>query len=289
MNSPIDSQAGFSPPRPRVSVVVPAFRNAEHLAQTLDSILAQDYDDYELIVADHASDDDTPGILARYVDHPKVRVLAPTPPGGGALANWNRVSAEARGELLKLVCGDDLIAPDSLSAQVAAFDAHPSVVLVACQRDLVDTHGRVIMRARGLAHLDGLVSGKAAVRAALRAGTNIFGEPGCVMFRRDLLVHMGGWDNSHPYLIDQATYTGIMLGGDVFAIRRSQACFRISAGQWSVRLMRYQSDQAIAFHRELRRRNPGLISGGDLLLGNLRAVSMAIGRRAAYFWFRRRM
>ena len=289
MSSPMDTPAGFIRARPRVSVVVPAFRNAAHLAQTLESVLAQDYEDYELVVADHSSDDDTPRILARYADHPKVRVLPPTPAGGGALANWNRVSAEARGELLKLVCGDDLIAPDALSAQVAAFDANPTVVLVASQRDLVDTHGQVIMRARGLAHLDGRVSGKAAARASVRAGTNIFGEPGCVMFRRELLERMGGWDNSHPYLIDQATYTGIMLGGDVFAIRRPLASFRISAGQWSVRLMRSQSDQAIAFHRELRERNPGLISGGDLLLGNLRAVFMAVGRRAAYHWLRRRM
>lgn len=273
----------------RVSVVVPAFRNADYLAQTLDSILLQDYDDYEVVVADHSSDDATPQILEGYANHPKVRVLSPTPTGGGALANWNRVSAEASGEFLKLVCGDDLITRDALRKQVAALDAHPSAVLLACQRDLIDAHGKTIIAARGLAGLDGLVPGKAAVRATVRAGTNIFGEPGCVMFRRELLVREGGWDNTFPYLIDQASYTRIMLHGDVVALREPLASFRINAGQWSVRLMKQQADQSIAFHKRLRERDPGLLSAADVMLGNGRALLMATTRRAAYHWLRHRM
>ena len=81
---------------PRVSVVVPAYNNAEYLAATLDSVLAQEFTDYELVVADHSSSDATAEILGRYASHPKVRVLPPTPTGGGALANWNRVSRHAR-------------------------------------------------------------------------------------------------------------------------------------------------------------------------------------------------
>ncbi len=276
--------------RPRVSVVIPAYRNAKYLALTLDSILAQDFIGYEVIVADHSSDDDTSEVLARYASHPLVRVLSPTPRGGGAVLNWNRVSSMAQGEFLKLVCGDDLIAPDALSTQVAAFDEHPSVVLVASQRDLVDAHGDVIMRARGLIGLrEGLISGSQAIRASLRAGTNIFGEPGCVLLKRELLESIGGWDSTYPYLIDQATYTEIMLRGDVFLIRRRLASFRISAEQWSVALAKMQSEQAIAFHRKLQRKYPKLISRSDLLLGNFKARIMALGRRAIYFWLARRM
>ncbi|MDE2156066.1 MAG: glycosyltransferase family 2 protein [Xanthomonadaceae bacterium] len=273
----------------RVSVVVPAFRNADYLALTLDSILAQDYGDYELVVADHSSDDATSQILERYASHPKVRVLPPTPAGGGALANWNRVSFEARGEFLKLVCGDDLIAPDALRKQVAALDAHPTAVLLACKRDLIDAHGRTVIAARGLAGLDGLVPGRVAVRTAVRAGANIFGEPGCVMLRRELLMREGGWDNTYPYLIDQASYTRIMLHGDMVALREPLASFRINAGQWSVRLTKQQASQAIAFHKELRGHDPSLLSAADVMLGNGRAVLMATKRRAAYHWLHHRM
>ncbi|CAH0196880.1 MULTISPECIES: glycosyltransferase family 2 protein [Stenotrophomonas] len=274
---------------PRVSVVVPAYRNVEYLAQTLDSILAQDYDDFELVVADHSSNDGTDALLARYADHPRVRVLSPTPTGGGAKANWDRVSMAARGELLKLVCGDDLIAPNALSRQVAALDAHPSAVLVASKRDLVDAQGKVIIAARGLGALKGLVSGRDAVRASVLAGTNLFGEPGCVMFRRELLVQAGGWDNSHPYLIDQASYSAIMLQGDMVALRESLASFRINAGQWSVRLMNDQAQQAIDFHNALAAADPQLLSPMTLRLGNLKARLMAQARRLTYLWLGRRM
>ena len=274
---------------PRVSVVVPAYNNARYLAATLDSILAQDYPDYELVVADHSSTDDTAGVLERYVSHPKVRVLSPTPRGGGALANWNRVSGHARGELLKLVCGDDLIAPSLLREQVEALDAHPGTVLVACSRDVIDAAGGILIRGRGLAALDGRVRGEEALRATVRAGTNIFGEPACVLFRRELLQREGGWDSTWPYLIDQATSARILLHGDMVALRRPLASFRVSAGQWSVRLAGQHARQSMEFHRWLRQAHSGLLSAGDVAIGNMRATALGLARRAAYVWLRRRM
>lgn len=275
--------------KPRVSVVVPAYNNAYYLAATLDSVLAQDYSDFELVVADHSSSDGTAELLERYSSHPKVRILQPTPVGGGALANWNRVSEHAQGELIKLVCGDDLIAPDALRKQVDAFDSNPGIVFVAASRDLIDANGDVVMRARGLAGMAGRVGGRAAIRRSVRAGTNVFGEPGCVMFRRDLLVAEGGWDNSFPYLIDQATYTRILLHGDMVAIPEPLASFRISAAQWSVRLTQEQAGQAVGFHLALHAKVPGLLSSFDLRYGNAKARLMARARRLAYIWLRRRM
>lgn len=274
---------------PRVSVVVPAYNNAEFLAQTIESILAQDYRDFELIVADHSSTDGTSEVIGRYAADPLVRVLPPTPVGGGALANWNRVSEHARGELIKLVCGDDLLAPTALTEQVAALDAHPSAVLVASPRALVDSNGKVILHRRGLAGLDGLVPGWAAVRAAVRAGTNIFGEPACVLFRRDILVQEGGWDGRYPYLIDQATYTKIMLHGDMVALPKVLASFRISAGQWSVRLVKEQARQARAFHAALYSAHYGRLSRADIQFGDIKAVAVAYMRRFVYAFLRNRM
>ena len=274
---------------PRVSVVVPAYNNADFLAATIDSILAQDYDDFELVIADHSSTDASGEILGRYAAHPCVRVLPPTPPGGGALANWNRVTRHARGEFLKLVCGDDLIAPSALREQVAALDEHPSAVLVAASRDLIDASGRIVLRNRGLGRLQGLVSGEDAMRATVLAGTNIFGEPGCVMFRRALIEKEGGWDGAFPYLIDQATYARIMSHGDMVALRKPLASFRISAGQWSVRLLGQQARQSIAFHRALRQRHPGMLSAWRIAIGDARSLALALARRATYFLLRGRM
>lgn len=272
---------------PRVSVVVPAYNNVDFIAQTIESILEQDYSDFEVVIADHSSSDETEDVVRRYAAHPAVRILPQTPPGGGALVNWNRVSSYARGELLKLVCGDDLLMQGALKEQVSALDAYPSAVLVASPRALINAHGQVMLRRRGLGGLRGLVPGCAAVRATVRAGTNIFGEPACVMFKREILQRIGGWDGRFPYLIDEATYVRIARYGDVVALPKVLAAFRISAGQWSVRLARDQARQTRAFHAALEAECNSVLRR-DVALGNARAVASAFARRSIYGWLRLR-
>ena len=273
---------------PRVSVVVPAFNNGQYIAETMSSILAQTYQDFELIVADHSSTDDTLVQVKKFADDPRVRILS-TEAGGGAKRNWDRVCAEASGELIKLVCGDDIIYPTALERQVAAFDQHPSAVLVASQRTLVDAKGKPVIKARGLAGLSGLVSGRDAARRAVVAGANIFGEPACVMLKRTELEAIGWWNDAHPYLIDQATYIGVALRGDFVAIPEALAAFRLNDGQWSVRLAAQQAKQAAAFHADLRNAEPELLSKWDVRIGDARAFATSVMRRAVYILLSRRM
>jgi glycosyltransferase involved in cell wall biosynthesis len=273
---------------PRVSVVVPSFNNASFIEATMDSILAQTFEDFELVVADHSSSDGTWQLLQRYTADPRVRLLQ-TEAGGGAARNWGRVTAAAGGELLKLVCGDDIIYPDCLLEQVAVMDANPSVVLVAAQRDLIDAHGGPVITRRGLNGLAGRVPGRVAARHTVVAGSNIFGEPACVLIRREALVRAGGWDARNPYVIDEATYVRVLLTGDFFGINRALAAFRLSSSQWSVHLAREQSDQVVRFHHQLADEVPGLLSRADLLRGDAMARGMAYVRRLAYVWVGRRM
>jgi glycosyltransferase involved in cell wall biosynthesis len=272
----------------RVSVVVPSYNNASFIEATMDSILAQTFEDFELIVADHSSTDGTWERLQRYRTDPRVRLLR-TQTGGGAPQNWERVTASARGELLKLVCGDDLIYPDCLRRQVEAMDANPSVVLVAARRDLIDARGDVLLSGRGLAGLTGKVSGTVAARHTVLAGSNIFGEPACVLIRREVLQDAGGWDGRHPYVIDLATYVNVLLHGDFLGIDTALAAFRLSSSQWSVHLAREQSDQVIGFHHRLAHDASGLLSRADLFRGDAKARGMAYARRLAYIWVGRRM
>ena len=273
---------------PRVSVVVPSFNNASFIEATMDSILGQTFQDFELVVADHSSADGTWALLQPYSADPRVRLLR-TEAGGGAPRNWERVTAVARGELLKLVCGDDIIYPNCLRDQVGAMEANPSVVLVAARRDLIDARGGTLMSGRGLAGLSGRVPGREAARRTVVAGSNIFGEPACVLFRRDALVRAGGWDGRHPYVIDEATYVKVLLTGDFLGIDKPLAAFRLSSSQWSVHLARQQSDQVIGFHHQLANEAPGVLSRADLWRGDAMARAMAYVRRLAYVWVGRRM
>ncbi len=273
---------------PRVSVVVPSFNNAGFIEATMDSILGQTFEDFELVVADHSSSDGTWELLQRYSADPRVRLMR-TEAGGGAPRNWARVTAEARGALVKLVCGDDIIYPDCLRAQVEAMDANPSVVLVAARRDLIDARGGIVKAGRGLAGLTGRVPGRVAVRHTVVAGANIFGEPACVLIRREPLERVGGWEGRHPFVIDEATYAKVLLTGDFLGIDRALAAFRLSSSQWSVHLARQQSEQVIGFHHQLAADAPGLLSRTDLVRGDVRARGIAYARRLAYLWVGRRM
>lgn len=272
---------------PRVSVVVPAFNNVRFIDRTIESILDQTFTDFELIVSDHSSTDGTWDRLQQYSDEPRVRLMQ-LPPGGGAPANWTAVTDQASGELLKLVCGDDLLYPDALAEQVKALDEHPLAVLVACQRDIVDEHEVPVVRARGLQGLSGIIPGELAIRRTVSAGTNVFGEPVCVLVRRGALAEFGGWDARSPYLLDLATFAGMLLHGPMVALRRTLAAFRISDEQWSVQLAGQQAAHAREFHRSIDRDHPGLLTRRDRWLGDLRASVMALARRAVYLWLRHR-
>jgi hypothetical protein len=169
------------------------------------------------------------------------------------------------------------------------MDANPSVVLVAARRDLIDARGDILVSGRGLAGLTGRVSGRTAARHSVVSGSNIFGEPACVLIRRQTLRDAGGWDGRYPYVIDLSTYVNVLLRGDLFGIDESLAAFRLSSSQWSVHLARQQSRQVIGFHHGLARDAAGLLSRTDLLRGDARARAMAYVRRLAYLWVGRRM
>jgi hypothetical protein len=121
------------------------------------------------------------------------------------------------------------------------------------------------------------------------AGTNIFGEPASVLFKRAALVEAGGWDARIPWMIDEATYCAVLLGGNLVAVPHALGAFRVSDAQWSVRVMRAQAELVIGFSREFAAAHPGLLGPRDLFVGKMRAHANAYGRRAVYLWLHRRM
>lgn len=274
---------------PRVSVVVPAYQNVAYIGATVESVLAQTYQDFELVVADHSSDDGTWELLQRYADDSRVRLLR-TPAGGGAKRNWDRVSQAASGELIKLLPGDDLLYPDCLARQVEALDlVGPSATMATCRRDLVDARGAIFIRGRGLGSLVGTVDGAVALRATVRSGANPLGEPGCTLMRRDALERTGWWDDEPPFYIDLATYANLLLVGQLVVVDATLAAFRVNAGQWSVRLARQHASQAALFHARLHDRVPEVVRSEDVLVGNLNARLASAKRRAAYAVLGRRL
>jgi len=110
---------------PRVSVVMPVFNGAMYLMEAVDSILQQDFSDFEFLVIDDASTDSTPAMLASTCDR-RLRVLR-NPHNLGVAESLNRGLAEARGAYIARMDADDWSDPRRLSRQVAAMDRRPSL------------------------------------------------------------------------------------------------------------------------------------------------------------------
>ena len=271
-----------------VSVVVPTFQNATTVGRTLESVLAQEHEDLEVVVADHSSTDGTADVVRGFLHDPRVRLVT-TEAGGGAERNWNRVTDEATGTYVKLVCGDDVLYPSCIRRQVEALEAHPSAGIASAKRDLVDPADGVLLRGRGLGRMSGLVPGPEAVHVTVRAGANLLGEPMCNLIRTDLLRKVGGWRATQPYLIDEDLYVRVLRHSDLVAIPEPLAAFRVSSTQWSVALATEQARQAAAFHERVRREFPETVTWWDEHWGTVQALRTAWLRRAAYVVWRKRM
>lgn len=265
---------------PRVSVCVPTYRGAATLAATLGSVLAQDCDGVEVVVADDASDDATVEV-ARSVDDRRVRVLA-APHHLGPAANWDRAVTAATGAHLKVMGQDDLLLPGCLAAQVAVLHAEPGVTLVTCRRDVVGPDDRVLFAGRGLGGLLGRVEGPAALRAVVRSGTNPLGEPVAGLVRSADARALGGFRSDLPYVIDLDWWCRLLERGALWGLGETLVAFRVSPSSWSVALAAEQSRQVRALFAELRARHPRTVSRADLVRGSARARAAAVARRAVY-------
>jgi len=111
---------------PRVSVVIPAFNYAEYLGDALDSVLAQTMDDWECIVVDDGSTDDTPAVARAYASRDsRIRFLQQQ--GRGPAGARNAGVRESTGTYLQFLDADDRLAPGKLEFHARFLDENPSV------------------------------------------------------------------------------------------------------------------------------------------------------------------
>jgi glycosyltransferase involved in cell wall biosynthesis len=120
---------------PVVSAIMPSYNSAQYLPEAIDSVLAQTFQDWELIVVDDASTDDTQAILARYTD-PRIR-LRRLHRNSGRSAARNVALGAARGRYIALCDSDDISLPHRFARQVEFLDAHPEIDIVSSRLRLI--------------------------------------------------------------------------------------------------------------------------------------------------------
>jgi glycosyltransferase involved in cell wall biosynthesis len=266
---------------PAVSVCIPTFNAARHIRDTIGSVLAQTRADFELVICDDASTDDTLEVLGEFTD-PRIRVL-PGAANTGLAPNWNRVVRECRAPYTKLLCQDDLIYPECLAKQVAILSdpAHADVNLVTAPRDIIDDSGRTRIRARAQ-WPEGSIPGPSAVRRIVRSGTNPVGEPAAVLFRAEAFHRTGGFRDAHPYMIDVDFWCRALRDANLYCVRETLAAFRVSSTALTPVLAASQSRQAREFFSGLAAEPDSPVTRSDARIGCLKATLLAPTRRLAY-------
>lgn len=127
---------------PRLTIGLPVYNGEAYLAQTLESLLAQDFEDFELVVSDNASTDATVDIVESFAEQDRRVRLVRNEANLGAVSNYNRLVADSRAELFKWAGYDDLVEPGYVSSCVAALDANPAATLAFAQATIIDGAGR---------------------------------------------------------------------------------------------------------------------------------------------------
>jgi len=271
------------PSPPLVSVCIPTYRGGAYLAAAIESVLKQSLTDLELIVIDDQSPDDTEAIV-RGFDDPRLRYVR-NESNLGPQGNWNRCLELATGRYFKLLPHDDLLERSCLERQVGVLQADTAerLALVFSSRDVLGPKGqKLAWRGYVGQRSDAILDSNTLVRACIRGGTNLIGEPGAVLFRRSLAQRTGPFDASNPYVIDLDYWFRLLAHGDACYLAAPLASFRVSGQQWSVELGRRQAADFMAFVHRISAQLALRPSGLDLVSARVMATINNLARRVFY-------
>src|SRR5665213_4185839 len=218
---------------PQVSVLIPTYNYARYLAEAIESVLAQDFQDFELLIADDCSTDNTAEVVRPFCARDARVHFAVNSANLGMVNNWNQCLAQARGEYIKFLFGDDkLFHRQALSKLLALMRQYPSAVLAASARAIVDEQSNAVDVYRDLA--EGCHDGRKIITAyMMENGKNLVGEPSAVMFRK--AEARRGFDPKYQQITDVEMWIHLLEKGDLAYTRQPLCAFRCHPSQQTER------------------------------------------------------
>lgn len=232
---------------PLVSVIVPTFNRRELVCQAIDSVLAQTFSDYELIIVDDGSTDGTGEAIAAYGD----RIRYCWQENQGESVARNRGIALAQGEYIALLDSDDLWEPEKLQVQAAVLDAEPEVLVVGCQSWAVDEQG-----VRVSPHPMGQITDAMQLRyCALRETNHFYGGGSTAMIRHNALG-VDPFSVGIYYGEDWDLWLRIAARGEIFVVPRPLARLRQHRATQTHSVTHVSVDRRLSDHLLILSRNP---------------------------------
>ncbi|WP_423932641.1 glycosyltransferase family 2 protein [Chlorobium sp.] len=261
----------FSHNRPVVSVVVPMYNNSRFIGNTIRSILGQSFSDFELLIYDDHSTDDSVELASSFSDS-RIKIFR-SPVNLGPEKNWNRAISDVRGRYVKLVCGDDILFSECLEKQVGVLEnpVHAGISLVSCQRTIIDPEGKPLIKKVNFMS-GGRIEPVDVIRKMIRMGTNIIGEPVCGLYPAELIGKINGYSAVVPYTIDLDFWMQLLKHGDLYMIDEPLCAFRISNLSWSSRIGELRHSQFLEFMEQAASDKSHEVTDLDMFIGRINSA-----------------
>lgn len=214
----------------KVSVCIPVYNGSEYIAESINSVLAQSYEDFQLIVCDNCSTDNTEAIV-RSIRDPRLEYVRNSE-NLGLAGNHNRCLELAKGEYLCIWHHDDLMLPNNLESKVRLLDQHPEVGLVHSNLILIDGKNKVIAPEiwNEDSRRDYIENGLQVFYRYLRYLSNGRGACifiGAVLARRSCYEKVGNFSQELPHCLDSEMWMRIMLFFNIACIGSPLLKYRV--------------------------------------------------------------
>ena len=214
---------------PRVSVLIPTYNYACYLPEAIESVLEQDFGDFELLISDDCSTDNSAGVITRYAAKDSRIRFQIHQARLGMVKNWNWCLSEARGEYIKFVFGDDKLASrQTLTKLVGLLDDNPPAALAASARYLIGADSEILEIWDEFGR-PGRHKGTDVICRCLRQDHNLVGEPSVVLFRKRDAAR--GFSLRYRQLVDLEFWFHLLEQGDFIYTAEPLSCFRKHSGQ----------------------------------------------------------
>ena len=171
------------PLNPKITVLMPAYNVAKYIGKAIGSVLAQSFTDFELLIINDGSTDDTETIVRSFPDS-RIRLINQTNQGVAAALSLGLLNANA--PLIARFDADDICMPDRLSVQFSFMMKNPQYIIVGSDAEYVDMHGDYVFTCNMPAYTCEEIQ-----ELAIKQCPFIHAA---VMFRKDFIVQAGGYD-----------------------------------------------------------------------------------------------
>lgn len=217
---------------PAVSVIVPNYNYARYLPQRIESILSQTFNDFEVILLDDASTDNSVDVMRRYADTDSriIRIEVNATNTGSPFRQWHKGISLARGKYIWIAEADDFANPEFLATCVGVLDADPQVALAFTMSYMCDSESRLIPNSL---ETDASADGTTVVFNGLSYLVSRMHNTNCVYNASMAVFRRSSFDSftinlykDMRWIGDWAFWSEMMLHGDVAHIRSRLSTFR---------------------------------------------------------------